>query len=146
MELNLNLEYLPEDERKPFCEYIIEQIKTLIGQSREQSRYKAMEEYLYSNKLIDWVQNNNQYISVYDLYRLAANNLKIKEIDKENYEISINPNENIPNSYTILYSIISLLEYGTLSIRKCGTFTETLEFIAKNLDTYYQKFLMEANK
>lgn len=146
MELNLDLENVPEEYRKIFCEYIIKQIQELIVQSKEQTRYKAMEDYLYDNQLIDWLQNRNQYISVYELYRLASNNLKIKEIDKENYEIYIDPNVNIPNSYTTLYSIISLLEYGTLSIRKCGTLSETLEFVVKNLDTYYQKFLMEEVK
>lgn len=146
MELNLDLENVPEEYRKIFCEYIIKQIQELIIQSKEQTRYKAMEDYLYDNQLIDWLQNRNQYISVYELYRLASNNLKIKEIDKENYEIYIDPNVNIPNSYTTLYSIISLLEYGTLSIRKCGTLSETLEFVIKNLDTYYQKFLMEEVK
>lgn len=146
MELNLDLENAPEEYRKIFCEYIIKQIQELIVQSKEQTRYKAMEDYLYDNQLIDWLQNRNQYISVYELYRLASNNLKIKEIDKENYEIYIDPNVNIPNSYTALYSIISLLEYGTLSIRKCGTLSETLEFVIKNLDTYYQKFLMEEVK
>ena len=146
MELNLDLENVPEEYRKIFCEYIIKQIQELIVQSKEQTRYKAMEDYLYDNQLIDWLQNRNQYISVYELYRLASNNLKIKEIDKENYEIYIDPNVNIPNSYTTLYSIISLLEYGTLSIRKCGTLSETLEFVIKNLDTYYQKFLMEEVK
>lgn len=146
MELNLDLENAPEEYRKIFCEYIIKQIQELIVQSKEQTRYKAMEDYLYDNQLIDWLQNRNQYISVYELYRLASNNLKVKEIDKENYELYIDPNVNIPNSYTTLYSIISLLEYGTLSIRKCGTLSETLEFVIKNLDTYYQKFLMEEVK
>ena len=146
MELNLDLENVPEEYRKIFCEYIIKQIQELIVQSKEQTRYKAMEDYLYDNQLIDWLQNRNQYISVYELYRLASNNLKVKEIDKENYELYIDPNVNIPNSYTTLYSIISLLEYGTLSIRKCGTLSETLEFVIKNLDTYYQKFLMEEVK
>ena len=146
MELNLYLENVPEEYRKIFCEYIIKQIQELIVQSKEQTRYKAMEAYLYDNQLIDWLQNRNQYISVYELYRLASNNLKVKEIDKENYETYIDPNVNIPNSYTTLYSIISLLEYGTLSIRKCGTLSETLEFVIKNLDTYYQKFLMEEVK
>ena len=146
MELNLDLENVPEEYRKLFCEYIIKQIQELIVQSKEQTRYKAVEDYLYDNQLIDWLQNRNQYISAYELYRLASNNLKIKEIDKENYEIYIDPNVNIPNSYTTLYSIISLLEYGTLSIRKCGTLSETLEFVIKNLDTYYQKFLMEEVK
>lgn len=143
MELKLDLINVPKEFRLDFCNYLIIQIKNNIYETNEQSRYNNMEKYINSNNLISWITNKNQFISVYDLYKLGVNNLKIRQVDEDKYEIYIDQNENIPNSYTNLYSIISLLEYGTLSVQKCGTLTKTVGFIIDKLDTYYNKFLME---
>lgn len=146
MELNLDLSDIIEDDRLPFCEYIEKILRKLIYESGEQLRYTDMEIYIRDNNIIKWIGNPKQIISVYDLYRLAVDNLKIKEINKDNYQIRADNNVNIPFAYTNLYSIISLLEYGTLSIRKCGTLTSIMELIADNLTNYYNQFLMERNK
>ena len=146
MDLRLDLKNVYPEKRKTFCEYLIEQLKTLVESSGELPQYSKMEEYINTSNIIDWITDKNNFISVYDLYRLAVNNMIIKKIDETNYDIVINTNENIPNSYTLLYPIISLLEFGTLSIRKCGTLTKYTDYISNNIDYYYQQFLLGEDK
>lgn len=142
MELELDLKNVDDNYKLSFCNYIINQLVTIITNLGEQPSYEKMEEYINSNNIIDWQIKNNNYISVYDLYRLAVDNLEITNLDNIIFSIHINPNINIPNSYTRLYSIISLLEFGTLSIKKCGVLGKYMESIAKDLNIYYKAFLM----
>lgn len=142
MDLQLDLRNVYPDKRKAFCGYLIDKLKSLIEKSGELPQYAKMESYINNSNIIDWITDKNNFISVYDLYRLAVNNLIIKQIDEVDYDIVVNPNENIPNSYTILYPVISLLEYGTLSVRKCGTLTKYIDHIYANMDNYYQEFLL----
>ena len=146
MELDLNLTHVIENLRESFCQYLIDKLQEIIVKLGNQSRYIAMEKYINDNGLVNWIANKNNYITVYDLYRLAVSNLKVKQIDEVNYEIYLDPNQNIPNSYTTLYPIISLLEYGTLSVRKCEILTKCMNMIVESIDIYYSEFLTEANK
>ena len=146
MELDLNLKNVVEELREKFCYFIIEEIKSQIIKVGNSPKYSTMEKYINENNLINWITNKNNYISVYELYLLAANNFKVEKIDENNYRIFLDPNENIPNSYTTLYPIISLLEYGSLSVRKCEILTKIISSIIDVLDAYYDEFLTEANK
>ncbi len=146
MELELDLRNIPENQRLPFCEYIINKLSETITNLGDLSKFKVMEKYINDNNYIAWIAKKNDYITVSDLYRLAVSNLEIKDRDKVKYQISINTNENIPNSYTSIISIISLLEYGTLSMRKIGLLTEYMKDIADNLDYYYDEFLLGVSK
>lgn len=146
MRLELDLTAAIEDYREDFCKYIINVLSEMITQMGDLPQYKALEEYINGNGLIDWQTNGVGYISVFDIYRLATAHLEIKQIDENTYLIQVDENENIPNSYTILNSIVSLLEYGTLSIQKCGMLSKCMHTIAENLTTYYQTFLLEGSE
>lgn len=142
MELELNLSTINAEERLSFCNYLIQQLSIILNNLGEQPSYEKMEEYINNNNIINWQIKNNNYISVYDLYRLAVNNLEITNSDEIIFSIHVNPNVNIPNSYTRLHSIISLLEFGTLSVKKCGVLGKYMGLIAKDLDIYYKSFLI----
>ena len=146
MELELDLRNIPENQRLPFCNYIINVLEEIFTNLGDLPRFSLMEKYINDNHYINWQAKKNDYISVSDLYRLATTHLEIKNRDKTIYKISINPNENIPNSYTTILPIISLLEYGTLSIKKIGLLTKYMEDIANNLDYYYDEFLVGVDK
>lgn len=142
MDMVLDLSNVPREYHKKFCKYIIEQIKLGLEFDYKSNKAKRIEDYINNNKLIDW-QYRDQFISVYDLYRLAVNNLDIKVITPDKYLIKVNQYENIPNSYTNLHDIISLLEYGSLSVNRYGLLGNIFSIIADNLSDYYKRFITE---
>lgn len=145
MNLILHLQNVQESRRKSFSEYILSNLQYKLSQVGNLSKYQRMEKYINSG-LILWLYNKPQYISVYNIYRLAGENLKIRHLDPNSYEIYVDENINIPDSYTTLYSIVSLLEYGTLSISKVATLSTQMQFIADNLDTYYNHYMLGGNQ
>lgn len=145
MNLILHLENVEESRRKPFSEYVLSNLQYKLSQVGNLSKYNKMENYINSG-LIIWLYNKPQYISVYNIYRLAGENLRIRQLDPATYEIYVDENINIPDSYTSLYSIVSLLEYGTLSIPKVATLSTQMQFIADNLDTYYNHYMLGGNQ
>lgn len=145
MNLILHLDNVQPKNRLPFVQYIVSNLQYKLSQVGNLSKYERMEAYINSG-LIKWFYNKPQYITVYNIYRLAGENLKIRELDSNTYEIYVDENINIPNSYTSLYSIISLLEYGTLSLNKVATLSNQMQFIADNLDTYYNHYMLGGNE
>lgn len=142
MDMILDLSNVPKEYHEKFCKYIIEQIKLGLEIDYKSNKAKVIEDYINNNKLIDW-QYKDQFISVYDLYRLAVNNLDIKVVTPNKYLIKVNQYENIPNSYTNLHDIISLLEYGSLSVKRYGLLANIFSIIADNLSDYYKRFITE---
>ena len=142
MNLVLNLYNIDKKYQIPFCRYLLKFICNTIEFNINFNKYKKLEIYI-NNNIINY-QIRNQYISVYDLYRLAANNLKLTYKDKNIFEIKLDSSVNIPNSYTKLYSIISLCEYGTLSVRGHDILNSLFINIAKNLTKYFNAFMLEA--
>lgn len=140
MNLVLNLYEVNTDLQIPFCEYLIDQIKDNIEFNFNSAKCIKAEQYINENNIIDY-QIRVQYTRVYDLYRLAVNNLNIHKRDEGLFEINLDKNINIPNSYTKLYNIISLLEYGSLSLNKCEILAKIFDDVSKNLDMYFQKFI-----
>lgn len=143
MNLVLNLYNIEKNYQIPFCKYLIEKIKKIIEFDINFSNYKKLENYINKNNIIQY-QVRNQPINIYDLYRLAVNNLKIVKKDINVFEIKLDNCINIPNSYTKLYSIISLCEYGTLSIKGKSILNNLFIKIADNLTTYFNIFISEA--
>lgn len=141
MIMNLILDAIPKKEQEDFCQYIIEELRKLVLNKYDKDRAKLIEEYINKSNIIKQRINKKEYFSVYDLYRLALQALEVKLIKNNIYQIKINNQIVIPNSYTNLYSIISLLEFGTLSVRKYGLLSECMEAITNNLTTYYIKYL-----
>ena len=146
MNLVLDLLKVPKNLQFKFCEYIINYIKDKIENTFPFNRCEKMEVYINENNVIKWQNARKDFISAYNIYRLIVNNFEIRQLGKGKYDIFLNHNETIPNSYTKIYSICLLLEYGTLSVKKCGILTELMHKIADNLDSIYTKFLVETNK
>ena len=141
MELILDLENVNKEYRLEFTKYIINILEERLDKLNDSTRYKKMEEYINSG-IIKWRFNKPQYISIYNLYRLIPNNLKIRKIDDTTFEIYLDRDIIIPDSFTLLYDLISLLEYGTLSMRKIGKLSEIMKSVAKNLDSFYNLYML----
>ena len=141
MELILDLENVNKEYRLEFIKYIINILEERLNKLNDSTRYKKMEEYINSG-IIKWRFNKPQYISIYNLYRLVPNNLKIRKIDDTTFEIYLDRNIMVPDSFTLLYDLISLLEYGTLSMRKIGKLSEIMKSVAKNLDSFYNLYML----
>ena len=139
--MNLILDVIPKKDQEDFCEYIIKELSELVLNKYDKDRAKLIEEYINNSNIIKQRINKKEYYSVYNLYRLALEALEFKLTKKDVYQIKVNNKIVIPNSYTNLYSIISLLEFGTLSVRKYGLLSECMEVITDNLTTYYIKYL-----
>ena len=141
MQLILLLNEVPKEEHINFCNYIIQELKSLFEKSFNNQQVIKLEEYINSYNNINQIIPKKAYYSVHDLYRLALESLKINKIDTNIYQIEIDKNIVIPNSYNDLYSIISLFEYGTLSVKKYGLLDTCMNMIANNLTDYYMKYL-----
>lgn len=141
MDLNLILDEVPENNRLDFCTYIINELKSMFEKAYDPSRVIKLEEYLNSHITIQQQIFKPTYYSVHDLYRIALENLNIKQLNEFTYRIEIDRNVVIPNSYNTLYSVISLFEFGTLSVKKYGLLSQCMETIADNLTTYYTNYL-----
>lgn len=140
MVLNLDLTNVPSDYQQEFCDFIVAEIRKNIQNNFPFQKCENIEKYIEENSVINWQNKRNDFISVYNIYRLAVENLKIKQIRENYFSIFIDNNINIPNSYTKLHSIVALLEYGTLSIRGCRVLSEVMKAIADSLTTYYHEF------
>lgn len=143
MNLVLNLYNIDKKYQIPFCKYIVKKLIQIIEFDTNFSKYRKLEEYINSNDIIKY-QVRNQFISIYDLYRLAVNNLKLVNNDINVFEIKLDTNVNIPNSYTKLYSVISLCEYGNLSIKGNNILNNLFTKIAEDLTKYFNMFMLEA--
>lgn len=141
MELRLILDEVPENERLSFCKYIKQQLENLFNKSFDRNKVIKLEEYLNSYNNIRQIIPKKSYYSVYDIYRLALESLRVKQINNYTYELRIDNNILLPNSYTKLSSILALLEFGTLSVKKYGLLNTCMDIIAKNLTTYYLEYL-----
>lgn len=140
MILILDLVDVDKNLREPFCNYLIENIQKQIINQYDKDKATKLEDYINSNKIIRWQYNINKYISVYDLYKLYAFNLHLDKENDAKFIIGIDENINIPDAYTRLRSIIALLEYGSLSVRKYGLISDIYSNIVKDIDTYYNMF------
>lgn len=139
MNLELNLENIESKDRIPFVNYIIKQIqKEVLNQFDERKIFK-LENYINSNNIIDFVLRD-KHIKVRNLYLIAVYNLVIEELDEDIFNIIVNRNINIPDSNSLLISLLKLLEYGNLSVNKYGLLTNIMQDIADNIDTYFKKY------
>ena len=139
MILTIDLSDIEKDYQIPFCKYLINKIQESIMLEYDKRKAIALENYINSG-VIKWQYNSNKYISVLDLYRLYATNLQVTNENNAKFSIRIDENINIPDSYTNLFSIISLLEYGTLSVRKYGLIDKIYSIMVKHIDEYYRQF------
>lgn len=139
MNLELDLENIEYKDRISFVNYIIKQIqKEVLNQFDERKVYK-LENYINSNKIIDFILKD-RYIKVRDIYLTAVYNLIIEELDEDIFNIIVNRNINVPDSNSLLISLLKLLEYGNLSVNKYGLLTKVMQDIADNIDTYFNKY------
>lgn len=141
MKLHLILDEVPKDSRISFCKYIKKELEILFEKSYDINKTIYLENYLNSYNIIDQIIPKKIHYYVHDIYRLVFANLNIKKLNDDTYEITIDNNALIPNSYTKLSTILSLLEFGTLSVKKYGLLNDCMNAIAQNLTKYYIKYL-----
>ena len=144
MELNLTLDGLNVKDRVAFCKYIIQKLVNMFTESYDKNKAEKLEKFINENNLIQWQIPQNRYITVYYIYKVALHYLTIKTLNQDTFQITFDKNLNIPASYTKLYSIIALLEYGNLSVKKYGLLSRLMKDIADNLQEYYDKYKLEA--
>ena len=139
MNLELDLENIKSNDRLPFVNYIIKQIQKEVLNQFDERKILKLENYINSNNTIDFVLRD-KHIKVRDLYLIAVYNLVIEELDENIFNIIVNRNINIPDSNSLLISLLKLLEYGNLSVNKYGLLTNIMQDIADNIDTYFKKY------
>lgn len=57
--------------------------------------------------------------------------------------IQINPDVNLPESYTRLIDACRLLNYGTIDIQGTYIFSDTFDYVAKNMNQIYLMYILE---
>ena len=107
-----------------------------------------IQKYIDPNKLIAWdnylnnqiklktTDNSLRLISSKDILIAGSYNLIIKK-SSDQYEITINPNVNIPNYYAKFIDIIKLINYGNINTQPYPIYDYMTDFIANNLVNYY---------
>ena len=146
MILELDLKNIPEEYRKSFCKYLIQQINQEILEQYDSKAGAYMEEYINSSNSINWQYSKKGYLPLIDLYRLAGEYLGISIKSPTLYSIYGDSKTVIPDSFTPIISLIKLSEYGTLSVRGYRLLDKIFRNICDNLDMYYFKFLQEGSK
>lgn len=80
--------------------------------------------------------------SVNSILILASQNLMISNYDSY-IIIQINPDVNLPQSYTRLIDACRLLNYGTIDIQGTYIFSDTFDYVAKNINQIYLMYILE---
>jgi hypothetical protein len=74
----------------------------------------------------------------------AVYNLRIRDTFN-NIIIEINPNAMIPNTSAKFIDIVKLINYGNLSLQEYPIMDQIMNYFAININSYYNKYLKEAN-
>ena len=114
--------------------WLIPMIKTRIISNYKKYNFVHWEKYL--NETEDVIRLYTKHYSVFESINFACKNIVC---DGKSGEISIHFNNNIyvPGfDRWKLSSFIKTINYGTLQIKGCPIFTDSLNEIAKDIDTY----------
>lgn len=141
--MNLEIEYgdLDKDQIYKFCNWLIEKIQQYLIANINVDILARFDSYINENDLIIWV-GNPRIARTYDIIVGALYNLEIKDYN-DYYDITINPNINIPNSYAKFIDIVGLIDKGNLMLSPYPIITQTMEYFADNLKDYYEIYLEE---
>lgn len=144
--MTLEVEYNDVDKKVAydFCKWLLPQIQEYIYAGSDDRKLAAFDFYLNTNDIIQW-QFQPQMIRTKNILIGASYNLIIKDYS-DYYEISIDPNINIPNSYAKFIDIVSLIDKGNIDIPPYPIFTDAMEYFADNLQMYYDLYIEETSK
>lgn len=82
----------------------------------------------------------NRDYKALDVIMFAANNLVCKGTDGE-VSIQFNDKKFVPGFDRLrLDVIVKTINYGTLDVKACSIFTDTLNYFAKNIDTFVKEY------
>lgn len=119
-----------------FCEWLIKQMQKYIQEYIEPNKLIAWDDYLNNKIKLKTTDGSLRLISSKDILISGSYNLIIKQTTNQ-YEITINPNVNIPNYYAKFIDIIKLINYGNINIQPYPIYDYMTDFIANNLIDYY---------
>lgn len=139
--MNLVINNELEEDITDFCNWLIKDI---------QSSFKG---FIDANQLIrfDDIINNSiefkqlpRYINPIEIIIGSMYNLRLA-VNNSVYTIEIDPNINIPDTYTKFIDIARLVNFGNLTVNPYPIFTEIFQFYADNLNDYFLIYLSEGD-
>ena len=143
MNVEIDFTNIDEEEALKFCEWLIPKIQEYLYASIDDRILARFDAYLNSSDIIQW-QFQPQIIRTKNILIGASYNLIVKKYPTY-YDIVINPNINIPNSYAKFIDIVSLIDKGNLMLQPYPIFSDTMEYFAENIDMYFKDFIEETN-
>lgn len=115
-----------------FLRYLCQMIQQLLLSSHIDFK-------LFNQYFIDNFQTN---ITAQNILINASQNLQVQYF-KDIIVIQINENIFFNDSQIKLIDLCKLLNYGTLDIQGTGIFSDTFDYIAKNINQIYLNYILE---
>ena len=139
--MNLEIEYndLDKDEIYNFCNWLIPRIQEYLYANIDDEKLARFDAYLNSNNTNRW-QIIPQIVRTKNILIGAVYNLIVKSYGNY-FDIQIDPNINIPNSFAKFIDIVSLVDKGNLLLAPYAIFSDTMNYFADNINIYFKEFI-----
>lgn len=121
-----------------FGEWLISHIRVKLLSSVSKYRFDKWDDFLTESENISRLYTR-QY-SVLEVVKFASKNIVCKGATGD-ISIQFDNTKLVPGFDRLpLNTILKTINYGTLDIKGCPIFTDTLEYFAKDIDTYVHMY------
>ena len=138
MELNID----SDKDITNFCLWLIPKIKEYFVNSIDDRKLEKYNIYLNANKIVLFNYNEKRLISARNILIGAIYNLHLKH-NLNHYVIEINPNSTIPSTSAKFTDIVKLINFGNMSLQGYQVVSNTMNYFANNINSYYNSYLEE---
>lgn len=109
---------------------------------RQLARFDA---FLNNESIIMFTDKASRYVSTRNILIGGVYNLIVEKV-QNSYNIKIDPNINIPNTYAKFIDVIKLVNNGNLSLAAYPIYTDMMNHFAENLQDYYGDYLEDGEE
>lgn len=125
-----------------FCIWLIDFMQKHILEFIDEKRLVPFDDYINTNNIIRWHFKEERPIKTKDIIIGSLYNLEVNKINNK-YNIVINPNSYIPNSYSRYIDLARLVNYGNLQLAPYHLFDEFMQYFADNITVLYNEYIEE---
>lgn len=144
--LQFQITNITEDERRlipDFCEWLCTQLYSTIDTKINRRKIQLRMKYLMSVSWIQWNKSKKYETAVLDIMQAIYESFTYVPKKDNIYEIKIDDNILIPNSYTSISRLIRFLNYGDINNKATGIFTKLEQnFDFNKLNSMWRMFML----
>lgn len=144
--LQFQITNLTEDERQlipDFCEWLCTQLYSTIDTKINRRKIQLRMKYLMSVSWIQWNKSKKYETTVLNIMQAIYESFTYVPKKDNIYEIKIDDNILIPNSYTSISRLIRFLNYGDINNKATGIFTKLEQnFDFNKLNSMWRMFML----